>query len=273
MNELTTDITTPDGARLHVRVWQGDAPGLDNERTLLLLHGWPNNGRTWKPLAEALLLGGGVRLVAPDLKGFGDSDKPATGYTCEQFADDVLAVAGALSLNDYVLVGHSMSGKIAQLVASRRPAGLAGLVLVAPTPLVTPPTPEEKKAAQRAWCGDRQKVEAFFAGLTAHPLAASDLASLVDDGLRAAPQAWNGWIDAMRDAPYPETAARIAVPTLVVAGGRDAARDEETLRRDVAGQIPGAQFAALPGSGHLPHLEEPAALAALLLNFLDTLPA
>jgi pimeloyl-ACP methyl ester carboxylesterase len=71
--------------------------------------------------------------------------------------------------------------------------------------------------------------------------------------LRAAPQAWNGWIDAMRDAPFPEAAARIAVPTLVVAGGRDVVRDEETLRRDVADQITGAQFAVLPGSGHLPH--------------------
>jgi pimeloyl-ACP methyl ester carboxylesterase len=269
MEYLTTDVTVPDGTRLHVHQYQSDAPTLGVERAVLLVHGWPNSGRVWRPLAEALLLGGGVRLVAPDLRGFGQSDKPDAGYTCAQFADDVLAVADALDLTNYALVGHSMGGKIAQLAAARGPANLSALILLAPATLAGADPGEEKKAEQRAAHGDPAKIEALVSAMAAHQLNKNDSALLIEDGLQATPPAWNGWINVMRGEDFAGEAASIAVPTLVLAGARDPLRSEDALRQGVAQRIAGAQFATLPGVGHLPHLEDPVALAALLLNFLD----
>src|SRR6185437_9235737 len=91
-------------------------------------------------------LAGRYRSVAMDHRGWGNSDAPEQGYTIGDLANDVQDVIEALNLERYVLVGHSMSGKVAQLFASRRPLGLQGVVLVAPSP----PSPMSVSAAQRA---------------------------------------------------------------------------------------------------------------------------
>src|SRR5690348_2793960 len=133
MQIQTTTVTTPDAVHLNITIYEPDADAVKADtpaRDLLLLHGWPNAGRVWRWLAEAMLLAAPFRLVAPDLRGFGGSDKPEQGYTCEQFARDAAAVAAALNLTDYAAVGHSMSGKVAQLLAANRPEQLSALVLL-----------------------------------------------------------------------------------------------------------------------------------------------
>jgi pimeloyl-ACP methyl ester carboxylesterase len=267
-------VTTRGGVRLHVTVYEERAASAGQPvRDVLLLHGWPNSGRAWRPLAETMLLSPSYRLIAADFRGFGESEKAAAGYTCAQFADDVADVAAALRLTRYAVAGHSMGGKVAQLFASRQPVELTGLALIAPVPLVAAPAPEEKKAAQRAAQGDDEKTRQLLAAMAARPLAAETLAVLVEDGLRAAPAAWNGWLDPMREEDFTAEAGKIAVPTLVVGGAKDPLRTEELLRRDVVDRIPGAEYAGVPHVGHLMHLEAPEALASLLVNFLDRLPA
>lgn len=268
METTQVEITTQDGVRLVVTQYIGDS-GAMPRRDVVFLHGWPNAGRVWRLLADALLLGGGWRILAPTFRGFGDSGRPDSGYNCLRFAEDVADVVAALALTNFSLVGHSMGGKIAQVYAARQPVGLTALALVAPVPLVAAPVAEEKKAAQRAIYGDSGKTRALLAGMAAHPLPGDALTLLVEDGLKAGQAAWNGWIDPMREEDFTADAARIAVPTLVVGGGRDPLRDEAALRRDVVERIGGAEYARLPNSGHLPHLEEPSALAALLVNFLE----
>jgi len=71
------------------------------------------------------------------VRGWGQSDKSAAGYTLADLADEALLWIQILGIKNYVLVGHSLSGKLSQLIASRNPEGLQGLVLVAPAP----PTP------------------------------------------------------------------------------------------------------------------------------------
>ncbi|MBR7514038.1 alpha/beta fold hydrolase, partial [Mycobacterium tuberculosis] len=71
------------------------------------------------------------RIVATDHRGWGDSEAPADHYGIADLAADAEGVIEALGLRRYVLVGHSMGGKVAQRMASRRPNGLEGLVLVA----------------------------------------------------------------------------------------------------------------------------------------------
>jgi pimeloyl-ACP methyl ester carboxylesterase len=268
---MTTTVVLHDGVRLSIEVTAPTAPesSPSTARDIVLLHGWPNSGRVWTAFAEQMLLAAPFRLFAPTFRGFGDSDKPDDGYTCARFADDVIETIAALNLTRYAIVGHSMGGKIAQLVAARKPEGLAALALVCPVPLIATPVPEERKTAQRAVYGDDTKTRALLRDMAARPLPDERLGLLVEDGLRASQAAWNGWIDAMREEDFSAELAEISVPTVVYHGAKDPLRTEEDMQGKVVGRIPGARLKILPGDGHLPHIEEPTALALLLVNFLD----
>ncbi len=271
MREQSQKVKTSDSATLHVTVWEADAGQYrEPPRDVLILHGWPNAGDVWRYFAEALILAENCRLVAPDLRGYGQSDKPDAGYTNVQFADDVVAVADALDLRRYALVGHAMSGKIAQVAAAQKPSELAALILLAPTPLAPPPSPPEAIAKQREMFGDKPAVEAFLNKMTARLLRPERLAVLTNEAAQVGQAAWNAWGDTMRDEPQGELASQITVPTLVIAGGKDALRTPEALQTQVVDKIAGATMEVLPNVGHLAHVEEASALALLVANFLDT---
>lgn len=62
-----------------------------------------------------------LRILVPDLRGAGGSDKPANGYTIERFSQDILALADQEKMDKFVVVGHSMGGMIAQWLAAHHP--------------------------------------------------------------------------------------------------------------------------------------------------------
>lgn len=107
--------------------------------TLIFLHYFGGSALEWQAVMSQL--SGQYRCLAIDLRGHGDSDAPATGYSVDTMADDVLAVIDLLHVQEFSLVGHSMSGKVALAVAARRPAGLRSLVLVSPSPPCRNPSP------------------------------------------------------------------------------------------------------------------------------------
>jgi pimeloyl-ACP methyl ester carboxylesterase len=106
------------GAKLHVaRVGQG--------RPLLLLHGWPEFWLTWEPIM--MRLADRFELIAPDLRGFGDSDMPKGAFGPEQQADDMSTLIAALHLGPVGVVAHDIGGAISQALARKRPEQIAGL--------------------------------------------------------------------------------------------------------------------------------------------------
>ena len=266
MREQKQFITTSEGVKLHVTVWEADA-GTYKEpaRDVLLLHGWPNAGSVWRPLAEALLLAENFRLVAPDFRGYGQSDKIENGYTCGQFARDAQAVAEQMGLQNYVLVGHSMGGKIAQVIASAQPTGLVALVLVTPG-LLGPAPPVPDMAARTAMFGDTNQVQSLVSGWASRPVPGKAAELIAEEAAQISRNAWDGWLLTMRGED--ESGMPLSLPTLIIGGGKDTQRTAADLQT-LASQIAGSQLVFLPGSGHLPHLEEPESLVALLVNFLD----
>lgn len=268
--ETESTVKMRDGVTIHVTRYESQERALSAESLdLLLLHGWPNSGQVWMPLIDALLLGSAnLRFFAPDLRGYGASDKPETGYVCETFADDVVDIASGLALEKYALVGHSMSGKIAQLTASRQPLDLSALVLVTPGLLAASPPADITR--RKAIYGDPRQIREMLQSWTGHPLSGADIDALVEQAVSVGRAAWNGWLSPMRDEDFFREIGKIAVPTLVVGGGKDPQRTEDELRRGVVAQIKEAEYVRLPNSGHLPHLEEPSALASLMLNFFST---
>lgn len=106
------------GADLHlVRAGRG--------KPLLLLHGWPEFWLTWEPLLSRLA--DRFLLIAPDLRGFGDSDKPARAFGAQDHAEDMLALLDALKIEQVGIVGHDVGGAVMQALARRAPDRLAGL--------------------------------------------------------------------------------------------------------------------------------------------------
>ncbi len=120
------------GIRFHVAEADGAAPGAP---LVLLLHGFPQLWWTWRHqlvgLAEA-----GARVVAVDLRGYGDTDKPPRGYDGWTLAGDVAGLVRALGAPRAVLVGHAWGGLVAWAAAALHPRLVSGLaVLSAPHPV------------------------------------------------------------------------------------------------------------------------------------------
>jgi len=102
-----------------------------NKPPVVLLHGLTANGACWTPLAQALE--GDYDVVMPDARGHGNSGAPDHGYRYDNFAADVVSFIDALGLATPVVLGHSMGGMTAAVVACRDPKRLRGLILVDPT--------------------------------------------------------------------------------------------------------------------------------------------
>lgn len=237
------------------------------EVALVFLHYYGGSSRTWAEVASELA--DRYLIVAPDHRGWGDSEAPVDGYRIADLAADAEGVIEALGLQRYVLIGHSMGGKVAQLIASRRPRGLEGLVLVAPSP----PSPMLLSDEQRATLGDayqsRESVELVIDHvLTAKPLDTFRRERVIEDSLRGAPQAKAAWPNVAMREDITAATATIDVPTIVISGELDQVDRISTLQAELLPRIPHAAMHVLPGIGHLSPLEAPVEVARLVARFV-----
>lgn len=240
------------------------------EPTLVFLHYWGGSFRTWDAVVAALPQR--YRFIRPDLRGWGDSDAPATGYALRDFASDVKQVIASLGVADYVLVGHSMGGKIAQLLASEKPAGLKGLILIAPAPPTPMAVPLDVRQ-QIANAYDSQASIEFSIDnvLTARPLTPSQRQQVIADSLRGGAQAKASWPLATSQEDISSTTAQIAVPTMVIAGEKDQVDSVATLKQELVSRLMDVTFEVLADTGHLSPLEAPGQIAALIQGFVTRL--
>ncbi|WP_413991159.1 alpha/beta fold hydrolase [Labrys okinawensis] len=250
------------GIRIHVEE-QGHG-----ELSLVFLHYYGGSSRTWAKVIAALPQS--HHTIAIDHRGWGESDAPASGYGLADLADDAQGVIEALDLKRYVLIGHSMGGKVAQLLASRRPKGLAGLVLVAssPPPAMAVP-PEAREAMARAYATRESIGMAIDQMLTAKVLSPEDREQVIEDSLRGAPQAKAAWPWSTSLEDITGDVAAIDVPTIVIAGELDRVDSVDLLKKELLPRIPHAALHVVPGTGHLSPLESPEEVAKLVEDFIE----
>jgi len=240
-----------------------------DEPAFVFVHYWGGTGRTWDLVAERL--SAQHRCIAPDLRGWGESDKKATRYDLHAQADDVEAIIQSLGVSHYVLVGQSMGGKIAQIVGARRPAGLKGLVLVAPAPPTPMGVPKEQRDAILESYQSPAGVDFALSILTAKPLSPELRKQVTDDSLGGAPAAKRAWTEEGMTLDISDLVGSINVPTTVVLGDQDKVETEPVLRRELASRIHGTEFIILPGVGHLSPLEAPSELAAAIAKAVSAI--
>jgi pimeloyl-ACP methyl ester carboxylesterase len=255
-------------------------------RPLLLVHGFTGARRDFADHLDAIAAAGWW-VVAPDLRGHGESFQPAdeSAYALDTFADDVWALVDALGWTRLVLLGHSMGGMIAQVAAVRRPHALDGLILMDTTHGPLSIDPElAALGAQIVRAGGMAAVkEALDAMGDEGPLTTPANRRLLEerpgyqeDGARkflaCSPAMYAAMLGRLlaQDDRLDDLAA-LDVPTLVIVGEQDRPflRPSEAM----ASKIPSARLAVIPDAGHSPQFENPAAWQEAMLGFLSSLRA
>lgn len=264
-----------DGATLAV-LDEGDGPAV------LLLHGFPDSSRLWRhqvpPLVEA-----GFRVVAPDLRGFGNSDMPqeVEAYGIRHSIADVVAVLDALDVERAHVVGHDWGAGLAWAVAGLVPERVERLVVLS---VGHPNTQREPTIEQRekAW----YMLLFQFAGVAEELLMRDDwrlarewirgdgdleryLVDLSRPGALTAALNWyranlhpRGELEERREFPA------IPAPTLGVWGSRDNYLTEEPMLRSGEHVTGPWRYERIEGASHWLPLDAPERISELLLEFL-----
>jgi len=237
------------------------------EPALLFLHYWGGSARTWQAVASQLSTD--FRCIAYDQRGWGESDAPEQGYSIGDLALDARHIIEALHVRRYVLVGHSMGGKIAQFLAAKRPPGLAGLVLVAPATPTPQNIPEPARQAQLHAYDSRENALEAMAFLTAHPPSDRLGEQILADNFAArSPEAKLAWPTSLAYEDISGEVGNIAVRTFILAGDQDRQDPLEQHRREVLPRIPGAKIEVIRDSGHVIPIDQPHQLAEAIRAFV-----
>ena len=239
-------------------------------RPVVLVHAIGCDHRMWDSLARSL--SSSHRVIAVDARGHGASPVPPRPYALEDLADDVVALLDRLGIDRADCVGLSMGGMVGQALALRHPSRLGRLVIACSTSSYGPEGPANWQAriqaverggleAIRDMVSARYFSDAFRA---AHP----DVVKVVMDHFVKTPrEGYLGCCDAIARLDYAKDLARIAAPTLVIAGELDAGTPP-AMSEAIARGIPGARLTVLPGAAHLAAVEAPERFDAAVGAFL-----
>jgi pimeloyl-ACP methyl ester carboxylesterase len=243
-------------------------------RPLVLVHGFPLDHTMWEAQIEAL--SGRWRVIAPDLRGFGQSGVSAGTVTMEQFADDVAGLLEALEIREpVVLCGLSMGGYVAWQFWRKYAARLRGLILCDTRADAdsTETAAARRETAGRVLCeGPGVLAEAMLPRLLApetlqaRPEIAGRLRrTILGCDPRGAAAA------ALGMAQRPDVTSQLALvgcPTLVIVGALDVISPVEEML-SIAGKIPAARFVSIDGAGHMAPMERPAEVNDAIAAFLN----
>jgi pimeloyl-ACP methyl ester carboxylesterase len=295
MTSLTPSrIPLATGVSLNVQ--QG---GPEGAKAIVLLHGFPESHRTWRSVAPALAAD--YRIVAPDQRGFAESDKPedVAAYETDRILEDLIALADALGLKRFTLVGHDWGGAVAWFAALKRPDRVERLVIVnAPHPLVFQKSliddPAQRAASQYITAFrnpameqgiERMGLESFYEKTFG---SHADVSLIEPEERQAYLDQWSapGALTAMLNwyrasgivvpAPGEDAAApawtlapfpKLAMPTLVIWGLKDKALLPVQLAT-LHEHVPDLRTAATPDAGHFIPWEYPEFVIEAIRDFM-----
>ena len=213
---------------------------------------------------SADLLSTGHRVITIDMRGFGRSERPGTGYDPRTFAADVERELAQREVNNVTLVGHSMGGAVAALVASRNAVHVEKLVLVgAAGPRMIDAGDGAGGVPEAVFTGIDAALNsdrpAFMAGLPQamvnKPLSEPLMVWLTQTALVADPLATRQAISAVGHLDLRPELSKISVPTLIIHGASDKLVPASQAQLWHTG-ISNSRVVVMPGVGHLPFLED-----------------
>jgi 3-oxoadipate enol-lactonase / 4-carboxymuconolactone decarboxylase len=257
------NFATLNGTHLHYRS-DGDPRGTP----LVLIHSLGTDLRLWDDLIPRL--DPTLRLIRFDLRGHGLSADPAGELTLVDFSADLAALLDHLEIDNAIVLGISIGGLIALDFALRNQARVSSLILADTAARIgTPELWQTRMDALRlhgmAHLADSILARWFASDFaTRSPTQFQGLRTLF---IRNSVAGYTAACAALRDADLRAEVPQITVPTLVLCGAQDAATPPDVVQ-ELAGSLPHAGFAILPGVGHTPPVEGPQIMADQVNLFL-----
>jgi len=244
----------------------------DRDTAIVLLHGIGGAARIWARQV-ATFAAAGFEPVALDLPGYG-TRPPVTALDFEGLAADVEAAIDKSGLERPVLLGHSMGGMVAQTALRRRLQGYRAAVLACTSPAFGSPDGafQQKFVAARLGPLDAGQTMADLAPGLVGAMMGPDpdpagRAHAIDVMGRVPADTYRAAVRCLVTFDERASLAGIRVPVLCLACEKDPNAPAAVMER-MAGKIPGARYVCLPGLGHLPNLEAPAAFDGAVFDFL-----
>jgi N-formylmaleamate deformylase len=263
MTDWNIAVCKTNGINIHYTRTGGGKP------TLVLLHGLTANGACWTGLAQ--VLENEYDIIMPDARGHGESSVPDYGYSYEDHAKDVIGLINSLRLPNPILLGHSMGGMTATIVAIRNPKLLRGLILADPTFLST----KVQREVRDSDVSDRHRrilgksLEELVADIhSRHPNRTSDTIKLI---ARAQLQTSMAAFDVLTppNPDYKQLVSAIDVPSLLVFGGKGVV--SSVVAEELQRLNPRFQVDQIPEVGHGLHYDQLERFAVVVGSFIRSI--
>ena len=265
-----------------VNLYYTDLNPGNAKATVVLIHGWPLHHAMWDyQLAELPLHG--IRVIAYDRRGFGMSDKPATGYDYDTLTADLKAILDGLDLQDVTLAGFSMGGgEVARYFGTYGGARVSKAVLISavtPFMLKTDNNPDgvdqsvfEEMTMQMT--KDRADflqtfAKAFYGvNLLSHPVSEAHLMGDFGRAYMASHRATLDCANSFATTDFRRDVAAINVPALIIHGDEDKTVPIESSGEQTAKLMPNAQYIVYSGAPHGLFVTEKDRFNQDLVNFI-----
>jgi pimeloyl-ACP methyl ester carboxylesterase len=263
-------VTLSDGIKL-AYVETGDPRGP----AVVLIHGYTDNARDWVPLIP--YLSRRDRLIVVDIRGHGRSSKPECCYSRLDFAYDIKLLLDALKVNRADIVGHSLGSIVAQTFAEYWPERTRKVVLISSTggarpgaPAITPHIDyaSEIRKLKEPIDPDSPFMVAWWSSPT--PVSEAFIRRQRQDSARIPLKVWLAVLDqGMGTTDLQATLPRLKAPCLLIWGELDPIMGED-VRATLREALPMAQVKVFTGLGHNPFWEDPAGVASVINQFLES---
>ncbi len=247
---------------------------MHDRPTLVLLHALGGSARAWDGVRTAL--GIDFETLAFDLSGFGDAPV-AADLSVAGMVNQIIETVRTTGLTRWLLVGHSMGGKLATIVASRALAGepglfgLAGVVLLAGSPPSPEPMDEKRREEMIDWAAqgalDESAARAFIDGNVGEALTPAVDRLALDDLKRTSQEAWLAWLERGSREDWSVEVGKLDLPALILVGSEDGDLGEAGQRATNAMVYRRARIHVEAGAGHLLPLERADSVARFIAQF------
>lgn len=260
---LKQAVTLPNGVTLRY-VEAGDPKG----KPLVLIHGWTDTSRSWALLLPQLKR---HRLIIPDLRGHGGSDKPECCYSIGEFSNDIGLLLDAKGIQRASFAGHSLGSFVTQRLAFDHPERVDRIVLIGST--ATPAfKPNDGLWDTVMALGDKIDPEDPFIvdwvnGPT--PIDPAYRAAIRQETAAIPKRVWQGVAREVVTTQLGPAAAKINAPAMIIWGDQDPLFGAE-MQASLRAALPHASFHSFKGLGHNTHWEAPAEIGTLIAEFVDS---
>lgn len=243
--------------------------GDRNGKALIMMHGVADSCVAFEPMLP--FLSNEFHSLAVTLRGHGNAAKPETGYSTNDFVEDLVLFLEKLGIAKAVLLGASSGGFPARSFAANYPERTEGLIL-----LGSPATLSDKPGVVKVWNEvisqladpvDENFVRKFAQGLETENIPPDFLEVMLKENLKVPARVWIETIRGIMNEPFPGSLGKIKAEALILWGDQDVIstrEDQQTLEK----VIPNAKLKILSGQGHLLYWEEPERIAKEINEFL-----